>query len=65
MINMYARYNNSRKILYAQVRGTLFLSNSRKVILLLRLLLFALTLAGCNNVPACPSGGNDGGCTGG
>ncbi len=39
------------------------LSDPRKVALLLSLLFFALSLAGCNNVPACPSGGNDGGCT--
>ncbi len=48
----------------SQVQSLLLrLSDPRKVALLLSLLLFALSLAGCNNVPACPSGGNDGGCT--
>jgi len=44
---------------------TLFLSNPRKVALLFSLLLFALGLAGCNGVPACPSGSSDSGCTAG
>ena len=42
---------------------TLFLSDPRKVALLLSLVLFVLTLAGCNNVHACPSGSGDSGCT--
>ncbi len=42
---------------------TLFLSDPRKVALLFSLLLFALTLAGCNDIPACPSGSSDGGCS--
>ena len=42
---------------------TLFLSNPRKVALLFSLLLFALSLAGCNNVPACPSGSSGAGCS--
>ncbi len=37
------------------------LSDPRKVILLLNLLLLVLTLAGCNDIPACPSGGSGGG----
>jgi len=43
------------------IRATLFLSDPRKAALLLSLLLFALALAGCNVVSACPSGGSDGG----
>ncbi len=39
------------------------LSDPRKTALLLSLLLFVLGLAGCNNVPACPSGGSEGSCT--
>ncbi len=39
------------------------LSDPHKVALLLSLLLFVLTLAGCNNVPACPSGGSSTSCT--
>ncbi len=39
------------------------LSDPRKVTLLLSLLLFALTLAGCNNAPTCPSGTSSSGCT--
>ncbi len=43
---------------------TLFLSDPRKVALLLSLLLFVLGLSGCNSVPACPSSdGGGGGCT--
>ncbi len=48
-----------------KTKVTLFLSNPRKVALLFSLLLFALSLAGCNGVPACPSGTTDGGCTAG
>ncbi len=45
----------------SKVQATLFrLSDPRKVALLFSLLLFVLTLAGCNNVPACPSGSSGG-----
>jgi len=45
----------------SKVQATLFrLSDPRKVALLFSLLLFALTLAGCSNVPACPAGGSGG-----
>ena len=37
------------------------LSDPRKIVLLSSLLFFALALTGCNNIPACPSGGSDGG----
>ncbi len=48
----------------SNIQATLFrLSDPRKVTLLLSLLLFALALAGCNNVPACPSAGSSSGCT--
>ncbi len=50
----------------SKIQATLFqLSDPRKVTLLLSLLLLVLTLAGCNGVPACPSGGSgdSGGCT--
>ena len=48
----------------SRIQITLFLSDSRKVALLFSLLLLALALAGCNNVPACPSGTSaGGGCT--
>jgi len=46
-----------------KTRAALFLIDPRKVALLLSLVLFVLTLAGCNNVPACPSGSGDSGCT--
>ncbi len=40
------------------------LSDPRKATLLLSLLFLVLTLAGCNNVPVCPSGNSEGsGCT--
>ena len=48
----------------SRIQIALFLNDSRKVALLLSLLLLALALAGCNDIPACPavtSGG--GGCT--
>jgi len=47
-----------------KIQATLFLSDPRKVALLLSLVLFALALAGCNSIPACPSGssGGTGGC---
>ncbi len=43
------------------------LSDPRKVVLLLNLLLLVLALTGCNNISACPSGGSGGagGCVGG
>jgi hypothetical protein len=52
-----------------QIQSALFwLSDPRKVALLLSLLLFALALTGCGDViPACPVGGGSGssGCGGG
>jgi hypothetical protein len=50
-----------------RLQNRLYLSaDSRKLILLLNLLLLALALAGCGDViPACPSGGTGTGCTGG
>jgi len=50
-----------------KIQAALFLSDPRKVVLLFSLVLFALALSGCNNVPACPSGGSGGtgGCVGG
>ena len=48
----------------SRIQIALFLNDSRKVALLLSLLLLALALTGCNSVPACPSGGSGGGgCT--
>jgi hypothetical protein len=50
----------------SKVQVVLFrLSDPRKVTLLLSLLLFALTLAGCDGVPACPPDDSGGGCTSG
>jgi len=48
-------------MLKSRVHASLLqLSDPRKVILLLNLLLFILALAGCNDAPACPSGGSGG-----
>ncbi len=45
----------------SKIQAALFqLSDPRKVTLLLTLLLLALTFAGCNNIPTCPSGGTGG-----
>ncbi len=50
----------------SKIQVVLFrLSDPRKVSLLFSLLLLALTLVGCNNVSACPSGSAGSGCTGG
>jgi len=55
-------------VFMSKIYAMLFqLSDPRKVTLLLSLLFLILTLAGCNNVPACPSGGSGnsgGGCVG-
>ena len=50
----------------SKIQVVLFqLSDPRRVSLLFSLLLLALSLAGCNNVSACPSSDSGGGCTSG
>jgi len=63
MAAVVAPLGSERKSMF-KIQATLFLSDPRKVALLLSLVLFALALAGCNSIPACPSGssGGTGGC---